>query len=140
MITEYLKITDAIGTLLASSMRGAVRSTWMGPSGNMEFAKLLVECFPSFITEEEPTLEEGRLLMFQWTEEPAELADKKHWQDRWLFHWPHVNGYFKLTYQGNKFRNELVSITWHGYKAIVHEGKLDTTQMGECLTDKIGAP
>lgn len=139
-MVEYLKITDAMGTLLASCMRGAVRSSWMGPSGNMQFGKLLTECFPCFITEEEPTLEEGRLLMFQWTEEPAELADKKHWQDRWLQHWPHVGGYFILKYNGNKFRNELVSITWRGYKAIVHENRLDTTQMGITLKDKIGAP
>ena len=137
---EYLKITPEIGTLLASCMRGAVRSSWMGPSANIEFANLLVKCFPSFIEEEEPKLEAGQFLNFMWTEEPSELADKKHWQDRWLHHWPHVGGYFILAYEGNKFRNKLTSITWHGYKAVVHENRLDTTQMGECLEDKIGAP
>ena len=137
---EYLKITPEMGTLLASSMRGAVRSSWMGSSGNQEFANLLLKCFPSFLTEEEPKLEAGRFLHFMWTEEPSELADKKRWQDRWLHHWPHVGGYFVISYEENKFRNELISITYKGYKAIVHEGKLDTTQMGECLEDKIGAP
>ncbi len=137
---EYLKISPEIGTLLATCMRGAVRSHWMGPSGNEEFANLLVKCFPSFIVEKKPALEAGKLLRFMWTEEPQELANKKHWQDRWLHHWPHVGGFFELTYERNKFRNELASITWHGYKAVVHENKLDTTKMGECLEDKIGAP
>ena len=137
---EYIKITPEMGTLLASCMGGVIRSSWMRPSGNIEFADLLAKCFPSFITEEEPQLEEGKFLNFSWVEEPKELANKKQWQDRWLHHWPHVGGYFTLTYEGNKFRNELVSITWKGYKVIVNENRLDTTQMGVCLADKIGAP
>ena len=140
MINEYLKITPEIGTLLASCMGGVIRPSWVRSDGNFELANLLVRCFPSFITEEEPTLEEGKFLHFMWTEEPQELANKKKWQDRWLNHWPHVGGFFVFTYAGNKFRNELISITWKGYKVIVDEGRLDTTRMGECLADKVGAP
>tara|TARA_B100001059_G_scaffold52822_3_gene46741 strand:- start:1044 stop:1463 length:420 start_codon:yes stop_codon:yes gene_type:complete len=136
---EYLQITPEMGTLLASGMGGAVRPSWVRPDGNMEFANILVKCFPSFLTEEEPELKVGKFLHFMWTEEPSELANKSHWEDRWLFHWPHVGGYFVLSYEGNKFRNKLVSITWRGYKAVVNEGKLDTTRLGECLEDKIGA-
>ena len=67
---EYLKITEPMGTLLAAALRDQVRSHWMGPNGNRRFAQILVNCFPSFVTEQEPELEAGRLLMFQWTETP----------------------------------------------------------------------
>ena len=132
----YVQITSyAMGSLLAAATSGPIIAPWS--SKNEDYANLLLKAFPGQTTKTPPTLKEGKSLNCSYTEWPYELRHKNHYMNQWLRHWLHVGGFFIITYND---QNIFMGMTWKGFKVIVNEQRLDTSQLSETVADKIDAP